>query len=87
MYAPAHAPTHPSSLQAALTHLGPCVPAVSANSYFNDISRFDPTTNAWATLSTSGLTPSGRWWMGFSAAPDGTIFLFGGGNGNGGNGG
>lgn len=58
---------------------------VSPSAYFNDISSFDPKTNTWTTLSTPGLTPSGRWWMGFSAAPDGTIFLFGGGNGDGGN--
>ena len=63
------------------------MPAVSAYSYFNDISRFDPKTNAWTTLTTLGPTPSGRWWMGFSAAPDGTILLFGGGNGDGGDGG
>lgn len=63
----------------------PCILSARRNSadYFNDLWRFNITNGTWTALSPSGPTPDPRCWMGFTATPDGMLYLFGG-NGNGG---
>jgi N-acetylneuraminic acid mutarotase len=47
----------------------------------NDLYCFDPGTSKWASLVAVGA-PSGRVRMGFTAASDGKIYVFGGYNDN-----
>ena len=49
----------------------------------NDLYKFSSSTVTWTALSPSGPIPSPRSDMGFTATPDGTIYLFGGYNGGG----
>jgi N-acetylneuraminic acid mutarotase len=53
-----------------------CVPLVPV--YYNDLYRFSPAANTWTALSPSGSPPSSRQGMGFAAAPDGVLYVFGG---------
>jgi hypothetical protein len=46
--------------------------------HHNDLYRFNPGTSTWAHLVTIGDVPSSRVRMGFTATPDGMIYLFGG---------
>ena len=50
----------------------------------SDLNVFNPAANTWTTLCPSGSAPSARDSFCFAAAPDGSIYLFGGIN-NGGN--
>ena len=46
---------------------------------FNDLFRFDPATNTWTELIPSGrVLPPATAQMGFTATPDGRLYLFGG---------
>jgi hypothetical protein len=46
--------------------------------YYNDLYRFNPATVTWTALSPSGPFPSPRHMMGFTATPDGKLYVFGG---------
>ena len=46
------------------------------------IYRFDPTIGTWTELSGAGSAPSPRYGMGFTATPDGMLYVFGGDNGS-----
>lgn len=39
---------------------------------------YDPVGNTWTAISSSGTAPSGGAGPGFAAAPDGTLYVFGG---------
>ena len=43
-----------------------------------DLWVYSPATNAWTSLSPTGPAPSERILMGFTATPDGRVYLFGG---------
>jgi N-acetylneuraminic acid mutarotase len=47
----------------------------------NDLYSFNPAGNIWTNLMPAGSIPSGRQNMGFTASPDGKLYLFGGDNG------
>jgi N-acetylneuraminic acid mutarotase len=50
-----------------------------AGQRLDDLHSFSPTDNKWSDLTTStGTRPSTRHQMGFTAAPDGKLYLFGG---------
>ena len=53
-----------------------CVPLVPV--YFNDLYHFSPAANTWMALPPSGAAPSPRRGMGFAAAHDGMLYVFGG---------
>ena len=40
--------------------------------------RFSPAAHTWTALSPSGSGPSRRYAMGFEATPDGMLYVFGG---------
>ena len=44
----------------------------------NDLYCFSPAANTWTALSPSGAPPSPRQGMGFAAASDGVLYVFGG---------
>ena len=44
----------------------------------NDLYRLDPAAAAWTAVPSSGPAPSPRDSMGFAAAPDGVLYVFGG---------
>jgi hypothetical protein len=60
--------THPPQLS---------VPDFLFSGHLNDIYRFSPTTNAWTLLSATN-PPVASWHMGFTATPDGSLYVFGG---------
>jgi N-acetylneuraminic acid mutarotase len=45
-----------------------------------DIFCYDPKVDTWTKLVTTGSAPSERIYLGFTAAPDGKLYLFGGDN-------
>ena len=47
-----------------------------------DLYKYDPSTNSWNSIVTTGFSPSPRSRMGFAAVPDGKIFMFGGASSN-----
>jgi hypothetical protein len=47
----------------------------------DDLHSFDPSSLTWTAVVPSGNSPSGRYSFGFTAAPDGIVYLFGGCNG------
>jgi hypothetical protein len=51
-------------------------PPVAASS--NDLYRFSTGGNTWTALSTDGSRPSLRYYMGFTATPNGMLYVFGG---------
>ena len=53
------------------------VPSSSAVLY-NDLYRYDPKNVTWTALTALGSAPSPRESMGFTATPDGMLYLFGG---------
>ncbi len=48
--------------------------------YLNDLYSFNPQTLIWSKVTSMGDIPSGRSSMGFTSAPDGMLYLFGGWN-------
>jgi N-acetylneuraminic acid mutarotase len=50
-----------------------CLPA-----HHNDIYRYNCGTSTWTRIATNGDVPIQRVRMGFTATPNGTIYLFGG---------
>jgi hypothetical protein len=44
----------------------------------SDVYRFSPAANTWTALSPSGTGPSRRYAIGFSATPDGMLYVYGG---------
>ncbi len=54
-----------------------CLPAAGP-SYFNDLYHLDPATATWTKLNPSGSPPAERHMMGFTATPDGALYVFGG---------
>ena len=55
-------------------------PSPPAPGIFNDVYRFSAAANTWTALSPSGSGPSPRYHMGFAATPDGMLYVFGGRN-------
>jgi N-acetylneuraminic acid mutarotase len=53
-------------------------PSPRAAGYLNDLYRFSPAASTWTALSSSGSAPSSRYAMGFTATPDGMLYVFGG---------
>jgi hypothetical protein len=47
----------------------------------NNIYSFNQQSTSWEVISPSGSAPSSRYGMGFTATPDGILYVFGG-NGN-----
>jgi N-acetylneuraminic acid mutarotase len=59
-----------------VTHF--CIPRTSrVAGLLNDLYRFSPTSNTWTALNIAS-PPSARYGMGFSATPDGMLYVFGG---------
>ena len=56
-----------------------------AGALHGDLYAFDPSKAAWSHLSpaSGGVWPSPRYVMGFTAAQDGNLYLFGGWDGGG----
>ncbi len=50
----------------------------SESGYMDDLFCFKPRTLEWMRLSTVGARPTPRYDVGFTATPDGKIYLFGG---------
>jgi N-acetylneuraminic acid mutarotase len=63
-----------------MPHTVTCPPATSSAGglLLNDLYRFSPAANTWMALSPSGAAPSPRRGMGFAAAHDGMLYVFGG---------
>ena len=47
----------------------------------NDLYVYSPSSAAWTALTPTGAVPPARYFMGFSATPDGKLYTFGGFNG------
>jgi hypothetical protein len=56
----------------------PPAPTAAGGLLLNDLYRFSPAANTWTALSPSGAPPSPRQGMGFAAAHDGMLYVFGG---------
>ena len=87
MYFPlAHSFTKPTS-RGSTTQYSPArrkrrpavaVTCLSWPAIFGDLYRFDPGANSWTLLTPTGTLPSARHLMGFVAASNGNVYLYGG---------
>ena len=55
-----------------------CVELTVVAGDFNDMFRFDPSTNSWEEVNYRGTPPSSRHGHGFVTAHDGALYIFGG---------
>ena len=46
---------------------------------YGDLHRFNPASATWTELPNNGQAPSSRCLLGFTATPDGMLYVFGGG--------
>jgi N-acetylneuraminic acid mutarotase len=53
-------------------------PSPTAAPYLNDLYRFSAENNTWTALSPTGSGPTPRYGMGFTATPNGMLYVFGG---------